>query len=308
MSNERNDDFITLREALRDKFSSHRVNLPTSYRYKLAGKDLVLKLSENGLIGNMQDNSSAFESWSIILRHYLSDIIGTVTIDWDVPSNLGKGKLNYNRFLYRAKKFADTYDWVKLGNNDINIPSHLVCNCPNGPASDIDKHKHGSEGELECQYVKSHHSDYERIDHQFPVGIFDNSVSNNNRFATGGKSGIDIWGIKGDTFSLFELKRPDNKPLGILSEIMFYTNIINDLLSNRIKYEESDKLNNAIKHNYRSFGTFYKKAIVSHEIKRIHSILLASDFHPLINDGVIEFMNDSDFLRKSNINFSIERL
>lgn len=89
---------------------------------------------------------------------------------------------------------------------------------------------------------------------------------------------------------------------------MFYTNIINDLLSNRIKYEECDKLNNAIKHNYRSFSTFYKKAIVSHEIKRIHSILLASDFHPLINDGVIELINDSDFLRKSNVNYSIERL
>ena len=178
MSNERNDDFMTLREALRDKFSSHRVNLPTSYRYKLAGKDLVLKLSENGLIGNMQDNSSAFESWSIILIHYLSDIISTVIIDWDLPTNLDeKEEANYNRFLYRVKKFVNTYDWVKPSKNDINLPQHLVCNFPNGKAAEKEEYKSGSEGELECQYVESHQHEYYCLDHQFPVGIFDNSIS-----------------------------------------------------------------------------------------------------------------------------------
>ena len=89
---------------------------------------------------------------------------------------------------------------------------------------------------------------------------------------------------------------------------MFYTNIIDDLLSKRITYAESDKLDKVIKNNYRHFGCFYKKAIVNHEIKRINAILLASNFHPLINDEVIEFMNDSDYLKKSNIKYSRERL
>ena len=309
MDKERNDNFNTLIEFLRERSSNKRVNLPTSYQYKLEGKNLVLKLGDKGLTGNMQDNESAFESWSIILKYYLNDTISYVAIDWDLPTNLDeKEEANYNRFLYRVKKFVDTYDWVKPSKNDINLPQHLVCNFPNGKAAEKEEYKSGSEGELECQYVESHQHEYYCLDHQFPVGIFDNSISKNSHFTTGSRSCIDIWGINGDTFSLFELKKPDNKPLGILSEIMFYTNIIDDLLSKRITYAESDKLDKVIKNNYRHFGCFYKKAIVNHEIKRINAILLASNFHPLINDEVIEFMNDSDYLKKSNIKYSRERL
>ena len=49
---------------------------------------------------------------------------------------------------------------------------------------------------------------------------------------------IDIWAIDGDMLKIFELKRPKNNPLGIISELMFYTNVVNDLLSHNILISE----------------------------------------------------------------------
>ena len=59
MDKERNDNFNTLIEFLRERSSNKRVNLPTSYQYKLEGKNLVLKLGDKGLTGNMHTHSGA---------------------------------------------------------------------------------------------------------------------------------------------------------------------------------------------------------------------------------------------------------
>lgn len=62
-----------------------------------------------------------------------------------------------------------------------------------------------------------HSVEYDVIDHQFPVGIFHDKVSRTTHYTTGGKSAIDIWAIKNDCLSVFELKEPRNRPLGISS-------------------------------------------------------------------------------------------
>ncbi len=279
--------------------------LTTYYNYKLdkIKKNLTLRILKKGLKGNMQDDESAFESWAIILKFYLGDFIDTVTIDWDDFTDDPEKNLHYNRFVYRLSKFIQTYDWVRTDKAIPNIPSILYCNCPNGNAANTEKHKKDSEGWIECKFIEKYSKDYDVINHQLPVGIFYNKVSRTTHYTTGQKSAIDIWAIKNGDFYMFELKKPSNNPLGIISEVMFYTNIINDILSHRIRYQMDEKTRKAIKENYRGFSELwdvYSKGT----IKKINAILLAYTMHPLITQELIDFINNSARFKFCNIQFS----
>ena len=297
----RKDDYTLLKSYLND------IDLPQYYFYKLDSrkKNLTLTLCEKGLKANMQDNESAFESWAIILKFYLSEQVETVTIDWVESSVIDETSLHFNRFVYRLSKFVQTYDWAFSAKSISRIPSILVCNCPNGEAADADQHKKGSESWIECKYVEKFCDYYDVMNHQFPVGIFYDKVSRGTYYTTGQKSAIDIWAIKQNEFFIFELKKPDNKPLGIISEIMFYTNIIYDLLSHRIQYQEDAKIKKAIKNNYRGFGDFYN-AYVNGNIGQINAVLLAYNLHPLITQELLDFINDSSRLKFCHIKFSMQ--
>lgn len=173
-----------------------------------------------------------------------------------------------------------------------------------------EEYRKGSEGELECEFVANNKTEYDCIDHQLPIGLFRDTVSKETHYSPGNKSAIDIWAIKNDDLYLFELKKPGNKPLGIISEIMYYTNVINDLLSHRInfeRFEESTNIKKAIQKNYRNFRVFYE-AYMNGNIKRINSILLASEIHPLITEGLLEFVNESPRWKYLNIRFSSRTL
>lgn len=129
-------------------------------------------------------------------------------------------------------------------------------------------------------------------------------------YSPGNKSAIDIWAIKNDALYLFELKKPGNKPLGIISEIMYYTNVVNDLLSHRINYErleESTNIKKAVQKNYRNFKVFYE-AYMNGSIRSINSILLAREIHPLITEGLLDFVNESPRWKYLNIRFSSRTL
>ena len=229
--------------------------LPSSYgyTYKKDEKKLILLVKNKGLTANMQDNEAAFESWAIALKYYLKEYIETITIDWERDFSNGEdGFLHYNRFVYRLAKFVQTYSWARSAKTIPAIPTMLCCNVGTEEAASADKHSLGDEGWLECKYVEEHSMDYDVINHQFPVGIFHEKVSETTHYTTGGKSAIDIWAIKDDCLSIFELKKPVNKLLGIISELMFYTNILDDILSHRIMYEEeSEDVKDAVKDNIR---------------------------------------------------------
>ncbi|MBR3566819.1 MAG: hypothetical protein IKN94_00925 [Salinivirgaceae bacterium] len=286
-----------LESKLRKQCSSAK--LPTHYDYNVVGKNLTLKVSDSGLKANMQTDDGAFESWALILKFYLSDIIDTVTIDWeDITKKTG----HFNRFVYRLAKFVQTYDWAKSAKPIPDIPTILVCNCPNGEAAPKEKHEKGSEGWIECEFVEKEKVNYDIINHQFPVGLFKNTVKKSESFTTRGKSAIDIWAAKDNQFYIFELKKDDNISAGIISELMFYTNVVNDLFSHRIQYE-SDNAKKAIKENYRGFGDFYK-LYNSGTVKTINAVLLAEELHPLITKELISFINNSARYKYNHIVFS----
>lgn len=280
-------------------------DIPSQYEYIYDSKkkDLTLRVKIKGLKSNMQDDEAAFESWAIALKYYLKDIIDTVTIDWERDFVKGEeGYLHYNRFVYRLLKFVQTYSWAKSAKSIPTIPSQLYCNIGRTVAADKSKHIKNSEGWLECQYVDDHSSEYDVMNHQFPVGLFDGKVSGTTHYTTGQKSAIDIWAIKGSCLSIFELKKADNKPLGIISELMFYTNVLDDILSHRIMYEANENTKYAIRNNIRGFKNFceaYSSGIINH----IDSVFLADNLHTLLTDELICFINDSPRWKYKNITF-----
>ncbi len=280
--------------------------LPSSYgyTYKKDEKKLILLVKNKGLTANMQDNEAAFESWAIALKYYLKEYIETITIDWERDFSNGEdGFLHYNRFVYRLAKFVQTYSWARSAKTIPAIPTMLCCNVGTDEAASADKHSLGYEGWLECKYVEEHSMDYDVINHQFPVGIFHEKVSETTHYTTGGKSAIDIWAIKDDCLSIFELKKPENKLLGIISELMFYTNIVDDILSHRIMYEEeSENVKLAVEGDIRGFKKFYE-AYEKGTINKIESIFLADNRHSLLSDELIDFINDSPRWKYKNISF-----
>lgn len=281
------------------------IDIPSKYEYLYdpKKKNLTIVVKAEGLMANMQDDEGAFDSWAIALKYYLKDEINTITIDWecDLCKN-DKGYYHYNRFVYRLSKFIQTYSWTRSAKNIPAIPALLYCNVGIKEAADISEHEIGSEGWIECKYVNEHSIGYDTMNHQFPVGLFDGKVSRNTHYTTGQKSAIDIWAIKENCLSVFELKKPGNKPLGIISELMFYTNVLDDILSHRIMYELNESTNKSVKNDIRGFGMFYE-AYSTGKIKSIEAVFLANNLHALISNELIDFINDSPRWHYKNISF-----
>ena len=274
-------------------------DLPSGYDYSISRKTLTLKLTKTGICKNMQEDPSAFESWAFVLKHYCARFVDAVVIDWEDPSNVDQ---HFNRFVYRLTRFVQSYDWVITKKPIPRMPSLLYCSAPNSDAAPKEKHNKGDEGWIECDFVERNKKKYDTIDHQLPVGLFDGVVKDTTHFTPGKLSQIDIWAIDGNTFMIFELKKPGNNKLGIISELMFYTNVVNDLLSHNILISE-EKAKKAVNKSYRSFDKFYETYTGARKINQIKSVFLADELHSLINDDVLKLINDSVRLKRFNITF-----
>lgn len=204
---------------------------------------------------NMQDDAAAFEAWALIIKakakkknfKLILDVKGVCESDYDAkkPSNGCLG-----RFLYRILKFSDQYkEWFALSNILDDFKKKFVQylsgkhtfknNVPNGE-SETDEDKLWNKG-LE-KYVEwmlctkdGLRESVLRIDketvinRQLPVGLFEDEVKRDNVVFTGGTSAIDFWALddKEKTINIYELKTKNNM-VGILTEIFFYSNYVND--------------------------------------------------------------------------------
>lgn len=122
----------------------------------------------------------------------------------------------------------------------------------NFPCNEAETEAQGEEAILEREYIIKYKESYDMIDQQLPVGVFNNVISKESCIMPRGKSQIDIWALRGDTLHIFELKRSDNIMVGIISELMYYVNIMNDIKNRRIKYPQ-----NAKHCKYRNFDVLY---------------------------------------------------
>jgi len=289
-----------IKQLLRDITQNSNISLPSSIDFKIEDGKLIICIAKEGICANMQTDKSAFESWALCLKAWLHSYFQEVLIWWDLdlPNKINdKEKWHYERFKYRVCKFIKTYKWASASfdcDSYYNDFREWVLNFPKTkPTEDI---KQG-EARLEKDYKEKHEKDYEGIDRQLPVGVFNGEVKQENSVMPARSSQIDIWAIKNNTLHVFELKTPENKKIGIISELMYYVNIMNDVKYHRITYPSD-----AAKITHRSFDKLYT-AFKEGKIQHIEGHFLTQELHPLINNKVIDLMNNSDLLKKNSITY-----
>lgn len=125
-------------------------------------------------------------------------------------------------------------------------------------------------------------------DHQLPVGLFYQEVSKKTEYerTPNGGSQIDLWSITDDeTFTVYELKKDDNRLVGIVSELMFYVNVIKDLTDGVITFGKG--AGNIDKRNYNAVY----RSIKEKKITKVAGVFLANELHPLLTLERKEFFS-----------------
>ena len=265
--------------------------------------DLVmLKLDTKGLIDNMQTEPAAFESWALIIRAAFASegVFVKVRIDGEKPNKLAKkDEMHYNRFLYRICKFVEIFEWVYTDDFEREIAifkdahKNMVLNVPKSEAK-VEAAK--GEATMERYFCEDNQYLYDDdcINHQLPVRIFDDEVKEAKAITARGF--IDAWAIKGGTFYVFELKLDNNRSVGAISEIMFYVNVIHDVMAHKINILSNSK--------HRSFDKI-KALYDSGKCSEIIGRIIARQYHPLLaitNKTIAEAFDKYD----STIHIKIE--
>lgn len=205
---------------------------------------LTLHLGAKALGGNMQDDGSAFEAWALAFHIWCG--VRQIEIAWSIPTSNPQrplGNPHYNRFLYRVDRFCDMFpglasvseaNRVALAASITRTARRLELNSPS--KSRDGKVKNIPEAVLEGLLFEGKISLQPPfpaldLDRQLPVGLFLNKKAAGNEVFTAKASAIDLWGVDGDTAWLFELKAAGNCKMGIVSELVFYANLIRDAIS-----------------------------------------------------------------------------
>lgn len=279
------------------------VKLPKYMSFEIVKDCLNIKVSAKGVISNMQDDSSAFEGWTIVLKAAFPDV-KTIILDWEEPlyskNNKTAETAHYNRFLMRAANFKKAYAWFDVSSDHIDEIAEMqrlidsktiVVNYPKGPCSKVTDEKKEPEAALERKLVESWSKKCQITDEQLPVGLFKNgAVSIPNTFTPGRKSQIDLWQLDGDTMRIFELKAEGNEPIGIISELMFYVCTIKHIVDHRIIYPDVTRAK-----SYRHFKDF-ADAVAKGKINEVWGYFTAYDFHPLMKkDSIKSILNENSF-------------
>lgn len=254
-------DHTTWAKELRDEYAdkagqNRNIKLPEPDRKAInvsgSRESLTLTLGAKALGDNMQDDGSAFEAWALAFRFWCG--VERVEIAWDVPNpdpEYPLGKPHYNRFLYRVDRFCGMFpDWAcvstanqsELAQSPVGKASRLELNSPTRPRN-IPPSPNAKEATLEYR-LSRYGAEHEQgkipllppfpaldLDRQLPVGLFLNKKAEGNEVFTAKASAIDLWGVDGDAAWVFELKAAGNCKMGIVSELLFYANLIRDMIS-----------------------------------------------------------------------------
>jgi len=310
---------------LRKVTGNNSIKFPSQIDFSLNKSILTIHVLSNGVRDNMQTDGSAFEGWAICILSYLP-YIEKVILKWDKPlysDNIDekkreiiqqRQKLHYNRFIMRVFFFSKYYDWFEIDKANMSeldafqrnySNSDLYVNYPKSESKEMVSENgkiNKGEAKLERQLVDEMKKGIPITNHQLPVGIFKNKVKTGNSLTPRGASQIDIWQLDENVLRLFELKDKKNKGVGIISELMFYANIMNELVNGNINYPPSIEKDKDI----RNIKTLYA-AIKNKTITKIEAVFLAFSLHPLISSNVEKILEIINKGVKSSIMFFISK-
>lgn len=297
--------------------------LPSKMDVRISDNTLYITMDAEGVLQNMQNDASAFEGWIFCLKAFFSEIRNAV-IDWEKPAFSPNEKVvknqekHYHRFLLRVIWFIENYSWATAAENkqaeitDFNSQfSLLTLNFPLQKSKDKSEkgetdQKMKYEAMLETA-IYQHLSETGFANHQLPMGLFDGQVSLATAITPGGASQADLWKIAKDEFCVYELKdciNTDNTHVGIVTELMFYANVLHRLLiTQEIQYpKEADKYRTNKRDNASRGFEHILDAIHQHSINNIKAVLLTDRLHPLIEYAKGQLLNDMS-QSKANIQF-----
>jgi len=284
--------------------------------------ELVLKQRSIGLPEgekgpfNMQEDGAAFEAWALFIKAYGGRRVKlSVEKSEDITQNNDEIEKpgHYNRFLYRALKFSEQYgEWFSLSNDLANRVddyrnklfgdvmyrnNYPICEATDGNTTEnIVESLFANKYKKELQQIVKNAADLDinsdKVFRQLPVGLFKNEKSTINMEFTKGHSALDLWAIADQDILLFELKT-ENKMVGIITELMFYSNYVNDVFiekKNNIKPYTIHEIQK--REGKETINRGYDKLVNPNDsFKKIHAFMLTDGTHVLITDKVINEMN-----------------
>jgi len=272
--------------------------LTNGIKFSREGKTLVLKLDNQSLVSNMQSDQSAFEGWALCVFSNNKGEYEHVRIDW---TPLNKEKLSsqelghYYRFLFRAYMFRENYpSFVEIRPSaesvlDVDEMKRWVLNFPSRETKASKKKNEDAEAHLERELLAMMDGHFNYCDHQLPVGLFVDEIHNVNARSSGKLSQIDLWSVKDGVLNIYELKNDVNEAVGIISELMFYTNVMDCFRRHIFNYPTTFPRKRIY---YRHSKELYDD-IVNDRIEVVNGYLLANNIHPRISDDVINLMNSN---------------
>ena len=227
------------------------IRLPREIEFSPNGDILTIRMNEKGVNENMQEDEAAFEAWALVAR---AKEYKKIQLDISaLPDGEKVGiytlpeHLHLNRFIYRALKFSENFDWFTLSPKlEKKVEQFrkaleretLVYNVPTQEAKETAEN---SEAKMERRLISNVNETNKLLDanvemyySQLPVGLFRGKKSKSTMVFPGGSAAIDLWGIENDTFHLVELKVGKNKGLGVLSELFFYVSFMFDVHCNKM--------------------------------------------------------------------------
>lgn len=302
----------SMEERLKNVSGKRQIKLPGNIKFIEREQEIEIILDKEAAgkgedHKNMQEDTAAFEGWAVILyRYFQKNVVLDIEIETDSEEMEWKleGNGHFNRFLYRVMRFWEQYSWFFLSEKLDAIlfseggfsdwlesnKENLTNNIPDMPLGEepagkekisenwVERAMAGKKSVL-LDVVESDIPEGNEVFRQLPAGLFLNTVKAGNEVFAGKKAAIDLWTWDEDRLYAFEVKY-QNKMVGMITEIFFYGNYLNDLL-----VEKNFTL------NQEASGKRGYDHLLENEFEEICACMVADEIHPLIDEEVLEILN-----------------
>jgi len=289
----------TILSELKDRSSIANAKLPD--HVDLEVEHGVLKVHINKPGENMQEDSAAFEAWIVILKYWMGEKIKKVELNWESFDVSDEQRRHYNRFLYRVYIFLKLFPvWFTVATEKVDEISSFsswlaeedfVLNEPLNEPKTNESEKE-NEQHIETLFLNEYSLLKNKLGlthlyNQLPVGVFRGKVNSYNAIFPGGKGAVDLWGIdeSNSILYVFELKF-NNKKAGIISELLFYVTLLNEVccVKNGM-FKIDDKGNSNVSRGIHK--------LTGRKFEALKGYFLVNAIHPLIdNEGIVSLLNE----------------
>ena len=257
---------------------------------------------------NMQKDSEAFEGWAMIIKsHYQSDVVKKIVLDVDIdempsPKEVfsevfvsdGIKRGHYGRFLYRALRFYEDYDWFELSPKIMKVvkefekilQENVCCNHLQKAEARTNNKK---EKQVEAFFSENPQELINLLGNMKEIrgNVYRQLLCwlriKNNKIPlfTENMSALDLWNVTDNEMNIFELKAANYSKIGIISELFFYVHYCKDVFSNSAVFEMKKS-----EGNERGYGILQCSTV-----EKINGFMLVNKYHPLVTNQVVEMLN-----------------